>query len=143
MNDETEVLDFDITERTLPVKIGGEGCTLHEASEAVAKSFRTLAAECGEYEDGKLKRLHGIGKVQSFLVAACLTKDGAAGTSKPVTEAEVNKWPSRVVKALFAKAKKISDLDEAPETVASVTAQLAKLEKRLEELKAEKPDPNL
>jgi hypothetical protein len=132
---ENEVLDFDITERTLTVKISGQEYVLHEASEEAAAAWRTASAECAEYDaDGKVKRIRGIGRVQAVLVAACLTQE-----SKPVSAATVGKWPSRVVKPLFEKVKEISDLNEVPETAEDLVKQIGKLQAKLDELNS---DPN-
>lgn len=105
-----EVMDFgDLEEVTIPVHVKGEAYTLREASGRAAGKYRNACLECTTIgPDGKPTGFHNVADVEPLLVSLCLFDENG----RNVPQARIEQWPSRVQKALFNKAKEISDLDE-------------------------------
>ena len=129
-------LDFDnLIPVEIPLSICAKKYLLREATGATATEFRNMAIACSEYgSDGKLAKIRGVASVEPFLVSRCLfSEDG-----KPVDRKVIEAWPARVQKRLFQKIKDISDLNET-DTVESLEKQIGELQKKLDELRGDKP----
>jgi len=110
-----EPMVFDDEDLAVPITIRGVEYVLKEATGGAACKFKNAQIACTELQDGKPVRVHNIANTEPFLVSLCLfDRDGNA-----VPEAVIRRWPSRVQKALFERAKSISELgnDEPEETV--------------------------
>lgn len=103
-------MEFSINFVTVPVKIECNGevfdYTLHELSGKQRNEFFNYTRE--RHDSGK-----NLAQVQTKLVSLCLlrTEDKA-----PISQETLDEWPSRVVEALFDKAKEISGLPTGEET---------------------------
>lgn len=129
----TDELNFDLTPVEVPVTIGGKAYVLREASEAAACTWKNTAISKARVRDGKVESLGNLADQQPLLVSLCLFESGEPGKEKPVSLQTVKSWPSRVVSALFDRAKAMSKLgeDETPETVTSLDDKMhALMEKR-------------
>jgi len=116
------------------VEIGGKQYVLTEASEKAAIRWRNHAVRAAKMRDGKVVAMGDVAEMSVLLVQLCLTEKT---TGKMVPLGVLESWPSRVVKALFERAKTISDLGEV-EDAAAIRKQIVELEEKLEELE---PDP--
>lgn len=114
------------------VKLGGEQYWLKEASEAAAVAYRNATAAAVKMVEGEVSGLGAVGDVEPLLVSYCLWKDTPQGR-QPVPVSVVRGWPAKVVKALFARVKEISELDE-PDTLEQVDKQIARLQKKRERM---------
>lgn len=117
---EAELMDFgDISPIVVPVKIAGRNYELREADGATSIAYRNASLACITLgPGGKAQKLKDMASVESLLVSMCLFTD----KGMPVPRRTIEGWPGRVQKALFEKAKDISDLGESD----SVTVLLAK-----------------
>ena len=111
----SEGMVFDVTIQTIPVIIGGTEYELREANGDTAARWRNaiLKQTTINPETGKPSSVGQIADTESFLVALCLFEKS---NGKPVSQIQVKKWPSRVVKQLFDKVQEISDLKEDDDT---------------------------
>ncbi len=137
-------LNFDLTPTEINVVISGEKYLLCEASEAVAANYTNASLRGARMDrQGKMATLPSdLGGLQAILVSDCLfhaTSEGEPGS--PVPLADVQRWPSRVVKPLFEKAKKISEIGEE-ETLESLTKQLKEIVEKIKNLQEENPTKN-
>lgn len=104
--------EFDFGDLT-PVEIDVVGpdklkYVLKEANGHAAKVFNNARTQGIVFDDGKLKSITGAGELEPLLVSLCLFGEG----DRPVQQKVIEKWPERVVKKLFNKAKEISHLLE-------------------------------
>ncbi len=112
----TDSFDFnDLTLIEIPVSVDGKDFILREADGDTAKKYQN--ALLGSFTlgpEGKPSKIAGLANVEPMLVSLCLFPVDANGnTSKQhVQESVVGKWPSRVVKKLYEKAKEISEIDK-------------------------------
>ncbi len=108
-----EPLDFsDISPIEIPVTGPDQrSYVLKEASGEAAAKYRNAILGCTRLSpEGKVSSVQGVASVEALLVASCLYNDKGSLVQRSV----IDKWPSRVVKKLFEKAKEISELDESP-----------------------------
>lgn len=107
-----EPIDFsDLKIIKIPVKVGEHSYTLVECSEDAAARYEEAKNACAkDYIDGKPTRIEGTGELAYKLLAMCLLDS----SDKYVSEDVIKKWPHRVVKAIEARAKEISDLNITP-----------------------------
>ncbi len=135
-------MTFDSLDRiVVPVKIGNRNFKLYDASEDAAVKFQNIASRAVKFTAGEMSGIEGVANVEPLLVSMCLweVKDGQ---ELPIAEGEIRKWPSRVVKPLFDRVKKISGMDdERFKTVQDVDKEIAKLQKRRAELLADDTAP--
>ena len=106
----------DLEPVEVSVSIGGNPYILREASGGAACQYRNALIECTKLGPGGIPTaLKGIASVEPLLVSLCLFDD----KNKRVPVAAIEKWPARIQKALFERAKIISELgeDEEEETV--------------------------
>ena len=125
-------LDFSsLEEVTLPVQVKGKSYELREASEAAAVKYRNTMLACTRYgSEGNLQSMQGMASVEPLLVSLCLfTAEG-----KPVAITTVQSCPSRVVRALFDEAKRISELEEEEETQEILEKHLKETQEKLDKL---------
>ena len=108
----TDELDFDdLVEIEVPIKVKGKDYILREASSQAACAYRNAMIRCTTLgPDGRATRMDNIADTEPLLVSLCLFQtDG-----KPVDLGTIRSWPTRVVTALYDKAKEISSLNEVP-----------------------------
>lgn len=140
MSDTNETFEFDLTPKEITYKLNGINYLLTEVSEDVWAKHQDLMAR-GTKFDAEGKPSHAgdhFGSANTVLVAGCLfkmIKTGAGEKRQPVTVAEIRNWPARVTQALAKKINEISELAKK-ETVESLRADIAKLQKRLADLEA-------
>lgn len=111
------VLEFDLSLKTVPVKLGDNEYELREASGEAAKKFSNARLARIKFSGGKADGLHDLGDLEPLLVSLCLFD---LKTGKNIPQAVVETWPGRVVTALFNEAKKISGLEETNVTVSKL-----------------------
>lgn len=97
----------------------GKHYVLREANGAAAKKFKNQQYGGVRMENGQLAGVKDIGELEPLLVSLCLfgatsEEDLTAGYTRPMEPHKnaIEKWPSRVLTALYKKAKEISHLDE-------------------------------
>lgn len=115
--DSSGVLEFDITRTVIPIKIktknGIDEYELKEATGDAACRWRnSILSKTKLGPEGKPQTIVDLADSEPVLVALCLYPKGS---DKNINTALVRSWPARVQKALFAKAKEISDVDEDDE----------------------------
>ena len=127
-----EQFSFDLAPVEVKYTIGGSEYTLREASGGAAKRYREASiagARMTVNEDDNtrtVERMEGIGGLESLLVSLCLFDAKGA----PVPRATVEGWPARIQRALFDKAKEISDLDEKVD-LGSLRKQRERLDRQI------------
>lgn len=106
-------LDFDSLQSpgwiSEPVRFEGKSYTLKEASGRAAVEYRNAVSACLQYgPDGRIAGVRNIASVEPLLISLCLFDEKGKNVPKHVIES----WPSRVQRAIFDRAKQISDLGE-------------------------------
>lgn len=107
----SEELNFDtdgFAPVEIPVKYEGVRYVLREASAEVARQYRNAATNGMRIGGGVGMELSHIGDCQPILVGGCLF---VAGQEHPVGEDAIRRWPDRIVRPLFEKARSISKLE--------------------------------
>ena len=121
---------FDLTPIEVTYNIGGIDYLLREASGEAAVKFSNAKLKNLVLNDGKVTKVSGMADIQPLLVSLCLTEKLSG---KPVSEATIKSWPSRIQTALFDKAKEISEIDQdatkegLEKIIADAQQQLAEL----------------
>lgn len=105
----SENYTFDLTPTEVEYKIGDVDYILREASGEAAIKFSNAKLANLTLNDGKVTKVAGMANIQPLLISLCLTEKA---TGKPVSEATIKGWPSRIQTALFDKAKEISEIDQ-------------------------------
>lgn len=123
-------LTFSTERFQLPVTIDDNRYTLKEATEEATRIWRNQSASQAKFVDGKLSSVGNVGDSQSLLVS--LTLYDSEGKLVPLTL--VRSWPSRVVEALFEKAKEIAPTIVGTPTKESMIEQMDKLRRMMEEM---------
>jgi len=123
---------------TIPVTVCDQKYILREADEAAAQNFRNARMKGMKInQDGKVVGLpENPAGLQKLLVSLCLFTEGEDG--KPDKQVHINsldKWPARVIKTLFERAKRISGLEEKEDTVEELEKKLEEAKKREEAAK--------
>ena len=126
----SEELIFDSIEPIeIPVSIVGVQYVLREASGEAAVKYQNAVSKCSKFVDGKFGGIQGdLAGTQPLLISLCLFHESSEGSGKfttAVPETKIRSWPARIQKQLYEKA--------------DITAQIAKLQKRLEELRKASP----
>lgn len=104
-----ESLDLgSLAPREFSVTVGDKEYVLREASEGAAVRYRDAIFQSTKFSKGKLSGMVGLAEAEPLLVSLCLFEGG----DKPVPLNVIKCWPARIVKAMFEKAKDISDLGE-------------------------------
>ncbi len=146
---DVDSLQFDSLELIeIPVTVGSVKYVLREADEGAVKEFRNAQLRGVRLEDGKAVGLpDDMAGGQSLLVSRCLYRlnESDVPFPNPVPEREITGytdaqgkrrpgWPSRIVKPLFEKVKKISEIHERADTLEELTKQRDELSERLASL---------
>jgi hypothetical protein len=135
----TEEFTFDLTPIEIKVKVGERHYILREATGEAARTYRNQMTDCLTLGDsGKPRKVSGIASLEPLLVSLCLFDQ--AGNLVP--ESILIKWPARILRKLYDKAKLISLIDDEDETVESLTKERDKLDKKLKELADEGSSKN-
>lgn len=139
-----------------PINIGGRWWIVHEADPDTADKYRAAGLRgvemaVNDNDDTRtLKKLEHIHKVEPILNTNCtfevegetgklrLDSDGNPDKKYLVPADVYKRWPSRVRRWLYDTIKDISDLDEK-DTVENLEKQIARLQRRLEKVRAENP----
>lgn len=102
--------DFDnLVSAEIPVKVAGSSYTLKEASGKAAGTYRNACmAAITIGPTGKATAMKNLADVEPLLVSLCLFDEN--GRNVPLST--ITAWPARIQKALFNKAKEISELEE-------------------------------
>ncbi len=135
----SESFDFDLTPIEIHVTIAGNKYVLREADEETAKLYNNARIQGTPVKDAEIVGFpSNLGGLQSLLVSQCLFPLNSEGEPLRdcVRRETVNKWPSRVVKPLFIKAKEISELDDK-EDLKSLKKQRDDLDERILKLENE------
>lgn len=126
----------DIGLQEIKYTIAKANYILKEADGDVVRQYRNATFRGVTLGDsGKPQRIDAAGDVETFLVSLCLYN----GDGKTVPLHTVRSWPSRISKALFEKAKDISDLGEE-DTMEDLLKQQEDIKKRIEEFDSVKND---
>lgn len=131
-------LDFsDVNLIELPVKYKDKLLTLKEADGGASITYRNAMMKATKIgENGKVSSMEALADTEALLVSLCLF-DGV----KPVTITYVRSMPTRVMKALYEKIKKISAISESDdESEGALLTLLAKTQKKLDTLRKGKSD---
>lgn len=137
----SNTLQLSTTPNSFDVEIDGKNYLLKEATAADAKTYRSSAMKSFRFgEEGNPESIvgEGLAEAEVLLVSMCLYEkvvneaSGETNLSK-VGKAKISSWPSRVVKALFDKAKEISDMDEDSD-IDGLIKQRDKLDKQIKKL---------
>lgn len=107
----SENLDFDSLQPIeLEVKIKGRVYALREASEGVAVDHRNAILASTTFVNGKASSVRNLATVEPQFVSGCLFDDNG----KKVPVQIITTWPAKIVKKIYAEAKRISGLNEQP-----------------------------
>jgi hypothetical protein len=123
----------------VPVRIDGKPYVIREASEAVAVRYKDLCMAAARMNDGKVSGVVGLAESEPVLVQGCLFEllplrgDPSDLVERPVSMAFVRALPHKVVKPLFERAQKISDLEER-DTVETLRKKIKRDTERLNKL---------
>jgi len=130
-----EELNFDsITLIEVPVTIAGKKYVLREADGNAAIAFRNAQLQYMHFsEDGKPQSMQGMAATETLLVSLCLVDEAGAN----VPEQVIRKWPNRIQKTLYERAREISELDD--DTEEALEKQMQNLQRRLGKLRKDSP----
>lgn len=129
----------DLEPRQEEVPIDGKKYLLKEASGDAACKWRNALLKATKLSpDGKVATMDGMADTEPLLVSMCLFEMGDNGGLKVVSLNKVRNWPHRVQRALFERAKEISELHEAGDSIEALEKQVEVLQERISKLKAEK-----
>ncbi len=146
-----ETLDFDaLTPTVVQVKYGGKIYILREADGDAEMAWRDAgmsAAKLGP--EGHPERLTGLAQTDVTLLQKCLyhanaagemptDKDGKPDKTKLVAPQTIRGFQHRVMQDLYDKLIEISRMQKK-ETVEELEKQKAKLQKKIDDLKAKTP----
>ena len=127
-----EQMVFDSVEpREIAVRIGQKEYVLREANGEAARKFRNAVIKAARFgPDGRAERLEGAADAELVLINACLVD--ASGRQTPISV--LSGWKNSVLKALFNKAKEISDLGESDDSERGLLESQKRRSKELEEV---------
>lgn len=144
MSDLSADLVFDnILPVEVPVSVAGKKYVLREASGDAACRYRNALLKSTRLgPEGKPSVIDGLADVEPLLVSLCLFEVLSDGTlaKGPVPAHVIRSWPARIQKALFERAKQISDLEER-ETAASLEAKITDAQTQLAAIRNGVQDP--
>lgn len=135
-----EELDLgDPTPIEVPIAIGDKKYILKEADGEASTKYRNHRASCMKFNpEGGWTGISGpVNDAEHILISSCLFEiydQNGEIRRRPVIFEQVKRFPHRIQKALFEKAKEISGLedDQKPEVLEK---QIVLLQKRLEQKK--------
>lgn len=128
-----ESMNFDLTVAEIPVTIGGRSYILREADGEATVKYENARLRYTEVQGDRVVAVDGMSNTQPLLVSLCLFD---AETGKPVPEDTIRKWPGRVQKSLFERAKEISQIDQ-PSDLKALKESRDKIERRIKELEGD------
>ena len=115
----------------------GKKYVLREASEDAAAKYRNAVQRSFRMnQEGSVVAMDGNADTQSLLVSLCvfeLNPQGSKAPEGPVSVGWVRSLPHKMVKRLFEKAERISELSEGDEE--TIVKQIAMLTKRLAKMR--------
>lgn len=95
------------------VSIKGEDYILREASEDAICRYRNHNIRAARMVDGRVVGMEDLADAEPLLVSLCLYTTNKEGKShQQVALRTIRSWPHKVVKAIFARAKLISGLND-------------------------------
>ena len=110
-----DTLKFSLDRIEKPVEINGETFTLVELDGRERDRYLTsLTRRVRTDKSGDVSGVKDFDGLQASLVSASLYR-GTGDSREHVPTAEIQKWPARVVSALFDAAKELSALNEEDE----------------------------
>lgn len=124
--------DLQVREEEVPYK--GTLYILREADEEAAKLYRSSLLRGAKMVDKSVQGLEGTAEASAVLVSQCLFRadpntgkilllpgpEGLPDKRHLVSLKTVLSWPQRVIKAVFERAKEISELDEKKDKAALI-----------------------
>lgn len=119
-----EEMKFDLSFIEIPVNISGTKYILREASSDIASKYRKFIMDQKRSDGDGYKS--GLADAEPLLVSMCLFTE--EGKSVPVET--IKKWPERIQKQLFFKARDMSALNETGNS--EEDSDLKKLKQSLE-----------
>ncbi len=145
-----EPMKFSLDTIQIPVEIGDKEFVLREASGDTACKFTNARMACGQMgPDNTIASWRNIADTEPLLVSLCLFEiergeDGSITQEKPTQISQIRKWPSRITKELYDKAKEISDID-TNDDLESLLKQRTEIDEQIEKLQkkdetAKKPE---
>lgn len=135
---EFDPMDFDdLKPVEIPVKYRGARYLLLEGTEDAVRQYQNLIFKSTKLVDGKPSTVEGFADIESFLLSLCLvsvTVDPKTSmeSRKPVSLADIRKWPHKVIKPLVKRLKQISDLSRDNDDVDSLKKRIAEDQERLD-----------
>lgn len=107
----TDTLSFSLEREEIPVRVGDVDYVLIELDgkerdrylQDVGKRIRTN-------REGNAAGVKNFDGMQAFLVSLSLKKEAGGGDREDVPVTTIQKWPAKVVSALFDKARELSAL---------------------------------
>ena len=106
----TDELDFsDLILSEIPFSYRTKQYLLREANGFAARQFNNAKISRVKFQDGKATSLKDMGDLANILLRLCII-DVQSGV--PVTSAEIDEWPGRMVEKLYQKALEISGLKD-------------------------------
>jgi hypothetical protein len=136
--------DPDLTPKVFKFSYRGKDYQAREASAGAACRYRAASLAGAEMtfgsDDSKtIKRLGSLAAVENLLVGLCVFDDPCTtknpdGTDKPIGQAAVDSWESKIQRRIFTWVKKSSDLSE-DETIESLEKDRAEIDKKLARLR--------
>lgn len=118
-----EEMKFDLSFVEIPIDISGTKYTLREASSDIASKYRKFIMDQKKSDGDGYKS--GLADAEPLLVSMCLFDSEGKGVSVDT----IKKWPERIQKALFFKARDMSSLNETGKS--DEDADLKKLKESL------------
>lgn len=149
-------LSFDSLEPIqVPRRLGNKAYIILEASESARVAYQNAGARAARFNsEGNLSGVEGVANIEPLLVSLCLyeadftdiedkstyklrlNQNGDPDSKYLVPVQVINKWPGRIVGAIFDTIKDISEMEKEDEQ--SLEKQVAKLQKRLDKLRSNK-----
>ncbi len=103
-----EVINLSLTPVERKYEIDGEVYTLREATGTAAMDYQNAILKCTRFgPNGKPIGFSNLANTEPMLVASCLVNSKGL----KVGYNTIVGWPSRILTALYKKAKEISELD--------------------------------
>lgn len=124
--------NYDLSLREESVTIGGQQYVLREADGEASTRYANARLKYTEVQGDRVVAVDGMADTEPLLVSMCLfTPDG-----RPVPLVVIRKWPGRVQRSLFDRAKRISDIDQPMDLDALKKARDV-IDRRIKELETD------
>lgn len=132
--DTTKIVFDDLEPIKVEVQIGTDAYTLKEASGDAGVKWHNALTKCFKATQAGVTSADGIAETEPLLVSLCLSDN--CGRQVPV--AKIKGWPYRLQKALFEKAKEISNLAEDEQTEEQLVKKIELLQEKLDKVREKK-----